>query len=67
MLITYINRLTERGLPPTPQIVRNIAEEVAKTRLGIHWVTRFYQRYYNRLTSIYLRVIDHKRKVADNS
>jgi hypothetical protein len=67
VLITHVNRLTERGLPPTPQIVRNIAEEVAKTKLGVHWVTRFYQRYRNRLTSLYLRVIDHKRKVADNS
>jgi len=67
VLIAHLNRLTDRGLPPTPQIVRNIAEEVAKTKLGVHWVTRFYQRHHNRLTSIYLRVIDHKRKVADNS
>lgn len=36
VLIAHINRLIERGLPPTPQIVRNIAEEVAKTKLRIH-------------------------------
>ena len=29
-LIGYINSLTERSLPPTSQIVHNIAEELAK-------------------------------------
>jgi hypothetical protein len=66
-LVGHINKLTDRGLPPTPQMVKNIAEEIVKTKLGKHWVSRFYQRHRDRLTSVYLRVIDHKRKVADNS
>ena len=67
VLIGHLNRLTDRGLPPTPQILKNIAEEIAKTKLGKNWVSRFYQRHRDRLTSVYLRVIDHKRKAADNS
>ena len=67
VLVGHVNKLTARGLPPTPQMVKNMAEEIANTKLGVHWPTRFYQRHYERLTSLYLRTIDHKRKVADNS
>jgi len=42
VLIAHANRLTDRGLPPTPQMLKNIAEQVAKTKLGKNWVTRFY-------------------------
>ena len=27
-LIQYINKLSNRGIPPTPQIVKNLAEEI---------------------------------------
>ena len=40
-LIQYINKLSNRGLPPTPQIVKNLAEEIADTKLGPNWVSRF--------------------------
>jgi hypothetical protein len=33
-LIKYINKLSNRGLPLTPQIVRNLAEEIAGVSLG---------------------------------
>jgi hypothetical protein len=66
-LIEYVNKLNDRGFPPTPQILKNIAESVTKTRLGPNWVARFCKRHSTRLTSIYLRTIDHKRKLADNS
>jgi DDE superfamily endonuclease/Tc5 transposase DNA-binding domain len=66
-LIEYINKLTNRGFPPTPQILKNIAESIAHKKLGRNWTARFCQRYRTRLTSIYLRTIDHKRKIADNS
>src|ERR1700759_3431718 len=66
-LIEYVNKLNDRGFPPTPQILKNIAESITHTTLGCNWVARFCKRYRNRLTSIYLRTIDHKRKVADNS
>jgi hypothetical protein len=66
-LIEYINKLSDRGLPPTPQIVKNLAEEIAGVTLGKNWVSRFCDKYQSKITSIYLRTIDHKRKLADNS
>ena len=32
-LIEYINKLSDRGLPPTPQIIKNLAEEIAGVTL----------------------------------
>jgi AraC-like DNA-binding protein len=66
-LIAYVNKLNDRGFPPTPQILKNIAESIAHTTLGPSWVARFCKRYRTRLASLYLRTIDHKRKIADNS
>jgi hypothetical protein len=66
-LIGHINKLTDRGIPPTPQILKNIAEEIARVTLGINWTTRFCKRHRGRLKSEYLRTIDHRRKKADNS
>jgi Tc5 transposase DNA-binding domain len=66
-LIGYINKLSDRGLPPTPQIVKNLAEEIAGGALGKNWVARFCERYQDQLISVYLRTINHKRKLADNS
>ncbi|KAF2498950.1 hypothetical protein BU16DRAFT_309886 [Lophium mytilinum] len=39
-LIKYINDLSERGLPPTHQMVRNLASNLIKKMPGIHWVSR---------------------------
>jgi hypothetical protein len=66
-LIQYINKLSNRGIPPTPQIVKNLAVEIAGIKLGKNWVSRFCKRHQKDLKSVYLRTIDHKRKVADNS
>lgn len=66
-LIGYINKLSDRGLPPTPQIVKNLAEEIAHVTIGKNWVSRFCERHRDQLLSVYLRTIDHKRKLADNS
>jgi Tc5 transposase DNA-binding domain len=65
--VAYINKLSDRGLPSTPGIVRNLARELFKTEVGEHWVSRFCRRHKNELSSVYLRAIDYKRKVADNS
>jgi Tc5 transposase DNA-binding domain len=66
-LITYINKLSDRGLPPTPQIVKNLAEEIVHKEVGPNWVSRFIRRHHDQLKSVYLRTIDHKRKIADNA
>ena len=66
-LITHINRLTDRGLPPTPKILENIAKELIKQQPGKKWVYRFCQRYEDCIKSRYLRAIDQQRQIADNS
>jgi AraC-like DNA-binding protein len=66
-LITYVNKLNDRGFPPTPQILKNITESIAHITLSPNWVARFCKRHRTRLASLYLRTIDHKRKITDNS
>jgi transcriptional regulator with XRE-family HTH domain len=39
-LISYINELTERGLPPTNAMVRNFAATIAGRMSGDYWITR---------------------------
>jgi hypothetical protein len=67
VLIRYINDLNAKGLPPTPQIVKNLAEELANKELNHNWVGRFVERKKTMLKSVYLTTIDHKRKISDNS
>lgn len=66
-LIEYINKSSDRGFPPTPQILKNIAQSIAKSKLGKNWISRFCNRNRERVKSIYLRNINHSRKIADNS
>ena len=40
-LIAVINKLTARGLPPTSQIVRNLAEEMVGRTVGKNWTGQF--------------------------
>jgi hypothetical protein len=66
-LVAYINKLSARRLPPTSQIVKNLAEELSKQEIGKNWVGRFCERYADDPSSVYLRTINHKRKIVDNS
>jgi hypothetical protein len=59
VLIGHINKLTDRGIPPTPRIVRNLAEEIIQDNVGKNWTTEFIRRYRPRLKSLYLRCIDN--------
>lgn len=67
VLIDHINKLSDRGLHPTPQMVENLVVEIVGHSIGQGWIRRFYRRHKNELKSIYLRNIDHARYVADNS
>ena len=64
-LIRLINRLTNRGLPPTNSIVRNLAEEIIGRRVGKNWSSNFVRRHQGRLTSRYLSNIDKRRQNAE--
>ena len=61
VLIKHINRMTERGMPPTSQIVKNLAEEIIGKPVGKNWTGQFVHRYNDRLKSLYLRNIDKQR------
>ena len=39
VLIKHINKLSDRGIPPTPQIVKNLAEELIAGVVGKNWVS----------------------------
>jgi hypothetical protein len=41
VLISFINRLTDRSLPPTSQLVKNVAEELRGGPVGKNWVRYF--------------------------
>ena len=57
-LVLQINRLTDRGIPPTAQIVRNLAEEMINKSVGKNWTGDFVRRHKDRITSLYLRNIN---------
>jgi hypothetical protein len=41
VLIKYLNKLSDRCILPTSQIVKNIAEEIISGELGKNWVGQF--------------------------
>jgi hypothetical protein len=67
VLINQINRLTNRGIPPTSQMVKNFAEEIIGREVGKNWVGQFCQRHENELKSLYLRNIDNLRVKGEYS
>lgn len=62
-LIQHINNLSDRGLPLTPQFLRNFVLEIVKTQPGKNWVTTFGKHHQNKIKSLYLREIDQTRKL----
>ena len=64
-LIEQINKLTDRHIPPTSQMVKNFAEEMIGREVGKNWTQGFIRRHDSRLKSIYLRNIDHRRTKAE--
>jgi len=66
VLIRHINLLTDRGMPPTSQIVKNLAEEIIKRPVGKNWVSSFVYRHKDELKSVYLRTMDNLRIKADS-
>ena len=60
-LILLINRLTDRRMPPTTAIVKNLAEEIRGCAVGKNWTAGFVERHKHELKSLYLKSIDAKR------
>jgi hypothetical protein len=64
-LIKQINKLTLRQMPPTVQIVKNLAEEIIGREVNKNWTSHFVKRHRSRLKSLYLRNIDNLRAKAE--
>lgn len=65
-LIRYITKLTERGLPPTREIIRNFSSEVAHRQLSDRWVSRFITRHQIHIISKWTTAMDRVRHLADS-
>jgi Tc5 transposase DNA-binding domain len=67
VVVGFINKFTDRYIPPTSQIVKNVAQEVSKTTVSKNWVAHFTRRHKDRLCAGYLNTIDSGRVKADNT
>jgi len=65
-LLQYIQRLTERGLPPTRQMMRNFASNIAKKDVSMSWVDRFVRNNKDSLISCWSTGLDTNRHNADS-
>lgn len=66
-ILGYIDRLTEKFIPPTTQIVRNLAEELIGGPVGKNWAAGFVKRHKTRICSKYLRPLDRARVHAEKA
>ena len=64
-LVKQINKLTLRQMPPTVQIVWNMAEEIIGKKVNKNWTSHFVHRHQTRFKSLYLRNIDNLRAKAE--
>jgi hypothetical protein len=65
-LVQYITKLTEQGLPPMREMIRNFSSEVAHQQLSESWVTRFVNRHKIHLISKWTSAMDQTRHLADS-
>jgi len=65
-LTKYINKLTLRGFPPTPAMVRSFAKDICKIEPAKNWVSRYIERNREKLDSGFQSGFDLNRKKADN-
>lgn len=66
-LLRYIDQLTKRNIPPTNQIITNLAEEILKGPVGKNWASNFVKRHSERICSVYLKPIDHCRASSESA
>ena len=65
-LVNYINKLSNKGLPPTIPVVRMLAIDICKTKPGKNWTWRFVRSYKDRLDHGFLQSINLARRKADS-
>jgi hypothetical protein len=65
-LVQHIESLTKRGLPPTQEMIRNYASQIAHEHVGDGWVTRFINRQKIHLISKWTTGMDRVCHKADS-
>ena len=65
-LIQTIERLCQICLPPTANVVSNMASELAGRQVGPNWLSRFVHRHKDELDSRYLATLDLARHKAES-
>ncbi|KAK2670002.1 hypothetical protein RAB80_014139 [Fusarium oxysporum f. sp. vasinfectum] len=66
-LVTYIRKLSLRGIPPTLSMIRNFAQDIAKIEVGKNWPYSFVQRHRNEIDCTWFDGFDIARRRADNA
>lgn len=62
----YIDVLTDRRIPPTTPIIKNLAGKIINGPVGKNWTARFIKRYSKRIFSPHLRPLDRARASAES-
>jgi transcriptional regulator with XRE-family HTH domain len=65
-LVKYIIKSTERGLPPTKEMIQNFARGVVKKEVGEGWFLRFVERHKDALITKWTAGMDRNRHQADS-
>lgn len=65
-LVSIINDLSYKGIPPTNRMIRNLAAELGGITPGKHWVERFLIRHNDSLLTSYLEGLDMSRKKSES-
>jgi len=66
-LVNYINLLTNRGIPPTPPMVKRFVKDITGIDVGKNYINEFWRKFDDQLLGGYIAPIDLKRKKADNA
>jgi hypothetical protein len=66
-LVEYIDKLCQRGLPPTREMLQGFASEICRQPVGKNWPNRFINRHKLDLVSRWTTGLDRQRKQADSA
>jgi len=65
-LLTLIDEWSSIGLSPTPRMIKSLVERQVGHSISKDWVTRFYTRHKDKISSVYLNAMDKSRVLSDN-
>jgi hypothetical protein len=65
-LLALIDDWSSIGLSPTPHMVKVLVERQVGHDISKNWVTRFYHRHEDMISSVYLNAMDKSRVLSDN-